>query len=73
MSQMTMNYATKEGFCTRRVIDYYVERARGGVGAIFVEGTFFTPEGRGYVNQLGVTISGSCREAKTPHRCRSST
>ena len=32
MSQMTMNYATKEGFCTPRLIDHYVERASGGVG-----------------------------------------
>ena len=54
MSQMTMNYATQEGFCTDRMIHYYRERARGGVGTIFVEGTFFTPEGRGYVNQLGI-------------------
>ena len=64
MSQMTMNYATKEGFCTRRVIDYYVERARGGIGLIFVEGTFFTPEGRGYVNQLGVTSQDHVEKLK---------
>ncbi len=54
MSQMTMNYATEEGFVTDRLIRHYVERARGGVGLILVEGTFFTPEGRGYRNQLGI-------------------
>ncbi len=54
MSQMTMNYATEEGFMTERLIRHYLERARGGVGLILVEGTFFTPEGRGYKNQLGL-------------------
>ena len=54
MSQMTMNYATEEGFVTEKLIRYYLERAKGGVGLILVEGTFFTPEGRGYRNQLGL-------------------
>jgi len=54
MSQMTMNYATEEGLMTERLIRHYLERARGGVGLILVEGTFFTPEGRGYKNQLGL-------------------
>lgn len=54
MSQMTMNYATEEGFMTDRLIRHYLERGRGGVGLILVEGTFFTPEGRGYKNQLGL-------------------
>jgi 2,4-dienoyl-CoA reductase-like NADH-dependent reductase (Old Yellow Enzyme family)/thioredoxin reductase len=55
MSQMTMNYATDGGFVTDKLIRYYLERARGGVGLILVEGTFFTPEGRGYKNQLGLS------------------
>ncbi len=54
MSQMTMNYATTEGFATEKLISYYLERAKGGVGLICVEGTFFALEGRGYVNQLGL-------------------
>ena len=54
MSQMTMNFATEDGLVTDKVIDYYVERAKGGVGLIFVEGTYFTPEGRGYVRQIGI-------------------
>ena len=58
MAQMTMNYATQEGFATERLIRYYLERARGGVGVIFMEGTFFTSEGRGYRNQLG--LSSDC-------------
>ncbi len=55
MSPMTMNYATEEGFATEKLIRYYVERAKGGVGLIIVEGTFFTPEGKGYMNQLGLS------------------
>ncbi len=57
MSPMTMNYATEEGFPTEKLIRYYVERAKGGVGLIIVEGTFFTPEGKGYMNQLGLSSS----------------
>ena len=55
MSQLTMNYATEEGFVTQKLIRYYLERARGGAGLILVEGTFFSPEGRGYKNQLGLS------------------
>ena len=54
MSPMTMNYATPEGLATEKLASYYMERAKGGVGLIIVEGTFFTPEGRGYKNQLGL-------------------
>ena len=54
MSQMTMNYATEEGMVTDKVIAYYRERAKGGVGLILVEGTYFTPEGKGYVRQIGL-------------------
>jgi 2,4-dienoyl-CoA reductase-like NADH-dependent reductase (Old Yellow Enzyme family)/thioredoxin reductase len=61
MSQMTMNYATEEGFITERLIRHYLERARGGVGLILVEGTFFTPEGRGYKNQLGLLSAAHVR------------
>jgi 2,4-dienoyl-CoA reductase-like NADH-dependent reductase (Old Yellow Enzyme family) len=64
MSQMTMNYATREGFCTERLIDHYLERAKGGVGLIFVEGAFFTLEGRGYVNQLGLASRGHIEKLK---------
>ena len=61
MSQMTMNYATEEGFMTDRLIRHYLERARGGVGLILVEGTFFTPEGRGYKNQLGLCTAAQVK------------
>jgi len=63
MSPMTMNYATRDGVATEKLICYYVERAKGGVGLIIVEGTFFTPEGKGYMNQLGLSSSGHAEEA----------
>jgi len=37
MAPMKSRLATEEGFITPRMIDYYVERAKGGVGLIIVE------------------------------------
>lgn len=54
MSPMTMNYAAENGLATDKLIRHYVERAKGGVGLIVVEGTYFVQEGKGYVNQLGL-------------------
>ena len=54
MSPMTMNYATEDGHATDKLIGHYLERAKGGVGLIMVEGTYFTPEGKGYRRQLGL-------------------
>ena len=70
MSQMTMNYATEDGMVTDKVIAYYKERAKGGVGLIFVEGTYFTPEGRGYVRQIGLDLAGACRGIEKVDGCR---
>jgi len=39
MPPMTANFAGVTGAVTRRLIDYYLERARGGVGLIIVEAT----------------------------------
>ena len=47
MSQMTMNYATEDGLVTDKLIAYYRERAKGGVGLIFVEGTSSLPKAKG--------------------------
>lgn len=40
MSPMVTHYATDNGTVTQRNIDYYVERAKGGIGLITVEATF---------------------------------
>ncbi len=39
MCPMGSGYASITGEVTERLIDYYTERARGGVGMIIVEGT----------------------------------
>ncbi len=70
MSQMTMNFATEDGHVTDKLIAHYRERAKGGVGLIFVEGTYFTPEGKGYVRQLGISSDRARRGAQTADRCR---
>ena len=37
MPPMATNYALKDGSVTQRQIDYYEERAKGGVGLVIVE------------------------------------
>ncbi|MDF1592127.1 MAG: FAD-dependent oxidoreductase [Desulfobacterales bacterium] len=61
MSPMTMNYATEDGRATDKLIRHYLERAKGGVGLIMVEGTYFTPEGKGYLRQLGLCSTEHAR------------
>ena len=77
MSQMTMNYATEDGLVTDKLIDHYTARARGGVGLIFMEGTYFTPEGKGYVRQVGLIsrkqAAGLKRLTNAVHRLKNET
>lgn len=54
MPPMVTNYATENGEVTQRLIDYLVARARGGVGLVVVEASYVRPDGRGFVNQLGI-------------------
>jgi 2,4-dienoyl-CoA reductase-like NADH-dependent reductase (Old Yellow Enzyme family)/thioredoxin reductase len=54
MPPMGTNYATWEGAVTDRLIDYHVERARGGVGLITVEFSYVHPTGRISYYALGV-------------------
>jgi 2,4-dienoyl-CoA reductase-like NADH-dependent reductase (Old Yellow Enzyme family)/thioredoxin reductase len=42
MSSMLTNYAHGTGEPSQQMIDYYAERAKGGVGLLIVEGTSFT-------------------------------
>ena len=47
MPPMTSNFASETGAANQRVIDYYVERAKGGAGLIIVEATCIdSPVGR---------------------------
>jgi 2,4-dienoyl-CoA reductase-like NADH-dependent reductase (Old Yellow Enzyme family)/thioredoxin reductase len=55
MPAMDTNLATREGFVTARLIDYYAERAKGGVGLIIVECTSVDyPRGKVTVGQLSI-------------------
>lgn len=45
MPAMGMPYANEEGYITQRMVDYYVERAKG-VGFIIASATSFVPEAR---------------------------
>lgn len=53
-SPVTTNFASPIGEPTERLIHFYRERAKGGAGLIIVEGSFIHPDGKGYVNQLGI-------------------
>lgn len=68
MSPLTTNYAEQRtGFVTEQMLEYYGERANGGVGLIIVEGAIVREDGRGFSKQLFVdrdeTIEGLSRLA----------
>lgn len=52
MAAIGSKLADEEGYVTDRAIDYYVERAKGGVGLIIVKFTSVTANARGSRNHL---------------------
>jgi 2,4-dienoyl-CoA reductase-like NADH-dependent reductase (Old Yellow Enzyme family)/thioredoxin reductase len=54
MAPMATCLAGLEGSVTKEIIDYYSERASGGIGAIIVESTYIDKRGQGKPNQLGI-------------------
>ena len=54
MPAMDTNYSSEDGFVTRRLMNYHVERAKGGVGLIIVEGAYVELRGKGSIRQLAV-------------------
>ncbi len=54
MAPMTTRFATADGCVTQRMIDYYVERARGGTGLIIIEMGAPHPSGRHRVGEIGL-------------------
>jgi len=58
MPPMGTNYATWTGEVTDRLVRYYAERARGGVGLITVEFTYVHPSGRPSFYALGIHEDG---------------
>ena len=72
MPPMATNYASPEGFVTDRLIAYYVERARGGVGYITVEHTGILQQGKASPRMLLISTdehaSGFARLVDAVHR-----
>lgn len=58
MPPMCTDYATIRGEPTDRLIAYYRERAKGGVGLINVEFTYVNPEGRVFEHMTGLYADG---------------
>ena len=56
MSPMALNYSTEKGELQQAQIDYYVERARGGVGLIISESNYISPDGRTERHRLGLHV-----------------
>ncbi|MEM3585901.1 MAG: FAD-dependent oxidoreductase [Candidatus Jordarchaeaceae archaeon] len=54
MPPMGTNFASEDGSVTNRIIEYYRERARGGVGLVIVEGAYVHPIGKGSNLQLSL-------------------
>ena len=51
---MVSQYGESTGFVTQRLVDYYVERARNGLGLIIVEATCAAPGGRLAISQMSL-------------------
>jgi 2,4-dienoyl-CoA reductase-like NADH-dependent reductase (Old Yellow Enzyme family)/thioredoxin reductase len=54
MAPMATHYATFGGDVSQRLIDYYAERAKGGVALVTVEAAAISPEGVGWTENLSV-------------------
>ena len=54
MPAIHLGYAEKNGAVTQKIIDFYVERAKGGVGLIIVGGCYVDVLGMGLDNMLGL-------------------
>ena len=54
MAPMVRNYADEQGRMTPRYLAHLERIAQGGVGAMILEASFVSPEGRGFRHQLGL-------------------
>lgn len=72
MPPMVRNYADAKGFVTQRYVDHITSIAKGGVGMMILEASYICPEGRGFVNELGIhtdgVIPGLKKLASTAHK-----
>ncbi len=58
MAPMVTILASDTGAVTQKMLDYYEERARGGVGLIVVEATYVHATGKAFPSQLGLDSEG---------------
>ncbi len=54
MPPMVRNYADEKGLVTKQYIDHITSIAKGGVGALILEASYVSPEGRGFENELSI-------------------
>ncbi|MHA1395552.1 MAG: oxidoreductase [Promethearchaeota archaeon] len=45
---------SKKGFVSKKTLKYYEQRAKGGIGLIYIEGTYFDEYGKGTGNMLSI-------------------
>jgi 2,4-dienoyl-CoA reductase-like NADH-dependent reductase (Old Yellow Enzyme family)/thioredoxin reductase len=68
---MVRNYAGEDGLATPRYLAHIARIARGGVGAMILEASFISPEGKGFTHELGIhtdaAIPGLCELVKAAH------
>lgn len=69
---MSTNYANSDGTVSEQMLAYYIARAKGGFGLIFVEATAVTPRGKGLINELALWddnyINGMKKLADAVHK-----
>lgn len=72
MPPMVRNYASKQGEVTDRYLAHIESIAAGGVGMMILEASFISPEGKGFVNELGINdeklITGLKKLVKVSHQ-----
>ncbi|MFC2016303.1 FAD-dependent oxidoreductase [Chloroflexota bacterium] len=72
MPPMVVQYATNEGYVTKRTQQYYEARAMGGVALVIVEATYVHPEGQIIPKELGISddkfIPGLSELAQAIHK-----
>jgi 2,4-dienoyl-CoA reductase-like NADH-dependent reductase (Old Yellow Enzyme family)/thioredoxin reductase len=72
MPPMVRNYAEPTGAVTKKFVEHIKRIAEGGTGMLILEASFVSPEGKGFMNELGVhsdaMIPGLRRIAQAAHK-----
>ena len=50
----TMSFAEEDGKVNDRILEFYKDKARGGVGMVEVEGAYISAESQGYYRQISI-------------------